>query len=355
MKSNPTSMKLLIQNNLSFLTISLGLWLIFSCQMEVDDPSITVKRLPENGQYVFIEQGDTVLQYNYHTVYEENVIRLAEAKAENYNRRERDTFVTTELYAVPRSNYIHPLYGINGEMLTRDWPAGAHPHHRGIFWAWPEVYYGSKLGDIYALQTVFARPTGKILLKNNDYAQLQAENIWRWNDREAIVHELAVIKVHKKKDNHRFIDLAFRLTALKDSITIATRNTDSYGGLNIRMQTPDKQEIQYHSDTAAEENQRAWSNFSGIFENVKQRSGLVVLQHPSNPQYPGAWVEYPDLSWVQPTFPAQGTRFLLKKTVPLELKYRMVVYEGDLTESNLCQDWWDEYQQDLSTQNIFEE
>jgi hypothetical protein len=30
---------------------------------------------------------------------------------------------------------------LEGEMLTRDWPEGGHPHHRAIFWAWPEVEY----------------------------------------------------------------------------------------------------------------------------------------------------------------------------------------------------------------------
>src|SRR5699024_3188858 len=99
---------------------------------------------PDSDQIIIKENKQTVLQYNYETVYEEEVIRLANAKPEDFTRSEQDTFVTTAKYAVPRSNYIHPLYGLEGEMLTRDWPEGAHPHHRGIFWAWPEVEYGSE-------------------------------------------------------------------------------------------------------------------------------------------------------------------------------------------------------------------
>ena len=64
-------------------------------------------------------------------------------------------------YAVPRSDYIHPLYGLHGEILTDDWVPD-HPHHRGIYWAWPEVDWQGKRGDLHALQDVFARPTGKI-------------------------------------------------------------------------------------------------------------------------------------------------------------------------------------------------
>ena len=69
------------------------------------------------------------------------------------------------IYARARSDYIHPLYGLNGEVLTRDWPVD-HPHHRGIYWAWPEVDYGTNRGDLHALQKVFARPTGRVRLAN---------------------------------------------------------------------------------------------------------------------------------------------------------------------------------------------
>lgn len=40
-----------------------------------------------------------------------------------------------------RSTYVHPLYGLDGEVLTDDFPAD-HTHHRGLFWAWPHVRVG---------------------------------------------------------------------------------------------------------------------------------------------------------------------------------------------------------------------
>ena len=33
-----------------------------------------------------------------------------------------------------RSTYVHPLYGLDGEVLTDDFPKD-HYHHRGLFWA----------------------------------------------------------------------------------------------------------------------------------------------------------------------------------------------------------------------------
>src|SRR5215204_623293 len=42
-----------------------------------------------------------------------------------------------------RSSYIHPLYGLDGEVLTDDFPTD-HFHHRGLFWAWPHVKIGGQ-------------------------------------------------------------------------------------------------------------------------------------------------------------------------------------------------------------------
>ena len=263
---------------------------------------------------------------------------------EHHVRTETDTFVTTSIYAVPRSDYIHPLYGLNGEMLTRDWPEGGHPHHRAIFWAWPEVEYGSERGDIYALQRVFARPTGNMVFTGGPvFAQIEAENVWMWDDSEPIVREHAVINIYRSSQNTRVLDLTIKLKALQDSITIATRSTDSYGGLNLRMQTPLAQEISYYSDPEDSNPLRTWSDFNGIFEGNESSSGLMVLQHKDNPEYPGNWVEYPNLAWVQPTFPSTGTRYPLSKDDSLVLRYRLIVHDGEKPSIDISEKRWDAY------------
>jgi hypothetical protein len=311
------------------------------------DPLVLKK--DSKGQYVTSENGEKVLQYNYQTVYRDDVVRDEKERREEYTRNERDTFTVTSIYAVPRSDYIHPLYGLEGEMLTRDWPSEGHPHHRGIFWAWPEVYYGSELGDIYALQRVFARPTGNIETTQGPVcSEIKAENLWMWENTEPVVSENAVIRIYRSSPDNRIIDLTLYFLALKDSITIATRYTDSYGGLNLRMQTPEEQDISNHTDSVSEDPQRAWSDFNGIFEGNNAKTGLMVLQHKSNPEYPGAWVEYPQLAWVQPTFPAPGTRYPLKKDEPLILRYRLIVHRGGRPDNELFRKRWDAYHSDLA-------
>jgi hypothetical protein len=299
---------------------------------------------PNSGQVMIEEGGEKVMQYNYETVYENDVVYGERETLEHHVRTERDTFVTTSIYAVPRSDYIHPLYGLEGEMLTRDWPVGGHPHHRAIFWAWPEVEYGSERGDIYALQRVFARPTGNMVSTGGAvFAQIEAENLWMWDDSIPIVHENALIKVYRATETTRIIDLSIQLVALENNITIATRGTDSYGGLNLRMQTPTDQEISYFTDNAGSNPIRSWSDFEGIFEGNESASGLMVLQHKDNPEYPGDWVEYPNLAWVQPTFPSPGTRYPLSKDESLVLRYRLIIHEGGKPSRDISEKRWDAY------------
>lgn len=330
------------------------------------NPIMVVEKRGSNEQPVMSEGDQKILQYNYQTVHEKEVVRpggkiiemkFSEMSSGIYYKEylkshptfPKDTVVSSGVYSVPRSDYIHPLYGLNGEMLTRDWPDGGHPHHRGIFWAWPEVQYNGMWGDIYALQRVFARPTGKIEYINGPvYAQIHAENLWMWEEEEPIVQEQVFIRSYRTTGNHRIVDLTLEFKALKENITLATRFTDSYGGLNIRMQTPEEQEISYFSDEQGSDPLRTWGDFNGIFEGNKEKSGLMILQHQSNPEYPGSWEKYPNLSWIQPTFPTPKTRYPLKTTEPLVLKYRFVIHSGGKPSDDQSKVYWDAYHSSMA-------
>lgn len=323
----------------------------------------------KTGQAIIEENGKRVLQYNYKTVHLEDVVLPGGRKHDSlkfskmsgpyyhaylnlYPEYPKDTMLTSAVYSIPRSDYIHPLYGLNGEMLTSDWPDGGHPHHRGIFWSWPEVEYKGRRGDIYALQKIFARPTGNIKYQNGaQYAQVDAENMWLWEDRDPIVREYVSIRVYRSSADRRVIDLTLTFQALEDSITIATRFTNTYGGLNVRMQTPAEQKILRFTDTAGIAPVRAWADFSGTFEGNEKASGMTILQHRSNPEYPGAWVEYPNLSWVQPTFPTPGTRYHLSREKPLTLRYRLIVHNGGKPDDNTLKKEWDTYNSGTPSQH----
>ena len=289
---------------------------------------------PASGQVDLFEGGKPVLRYIFKTV--EPGSLLSEVAPAN------------RIYARARSDYIHPLYGLSGEVLTRDWPVD-HPHHRGIYWAWPEVDWRGQRGDLHALQKVFARPVGKCtVISGPVFAQIEAENIWRWESGESLVHERAVIRAYRGTGADRIVDLEFQFTALNEPVLLARRGTDKYGGLNIRLARVTDQEITFHTDPTNAAPRMAWAELSGRFSDAPRPSGIVVLQHRANPDYPGDWIKYPDLNWFQPTFPASGTRYELKPGTPLVLRFRLWLHRGAPAGDTACAEHWRAYHTSLA-------
>jgi hypothetical protein len=294
--------------------------------------AVSVRKDAVSGQVVVTESGRPVLQYNYQTIQPGD-------RLERINQ-------ANQVYARARSDYIHPLYGPDGAVLTQDWPLD-HPHHRGIYWAWPEVQYGQETGDLHALQRVFARPTGRLLVREtNSWAEIEAENEWLWEDKEAVVREQTLIRVHAAGGEGRAVDLAFRFVALKEGITLARRGKDQYGGLNIRLEKPANQQITTFTDPPAASPRMAWSDVTGSFGSGKVAAGLAVLQHAGNPDYPGDWIQYPELGWCQPSFPAAKTRYRLDPQKPLTLRYRLWVHDGGKVEPEKARRLWTAYTSD---------
>ncbi|MCF7958365.1 MAG: PmoA family protein [Phycisphaerae bacterium] len=286
-----------------------------------------VQRDAVTGQYRILDGKRPVLQYNYATV-KPPAGYLEKVSTGNLK------------YAVPRSNYIHPLFGPEGEELTYDWSKD-HPHHRGIYWAWPEVQYQGKMADLHALQNVFARPTGKVKVHDgNDYAEIQAENRWLWEDKTPIVQEMATIRVWAASQSGRYIDLTYTFSPLVDGVTLARRGTKAYGGLNIRMAAIGQMKLNHYADPVDAKICAAWQSATGTWTGAKKPAVLAVFEKLDNPDYPGDYIEYPYLPWFQPTFPKAGSRYELKKDKPLTLRYRLWICSGPPpTEAQYLQQW----------------
>lgn len=296
---------------------------VMSAREEAPAPSI--ERQPD-GQYLLQDGELPVLRYVRTTI--EPGALLDQITEPN------------RIYAVPRSDYLHPLYGPHGEELTLDWPVD-HPHHRGIYWAWPETMYGDQMGDLHALQRVFARPVGELMRQIGPvYGQIRAESRWMWEDREPIVAEEVTIRAWRAGPAGRLIDLTIRLRALADGVTIARRGTNAYGGLNLRLAPVRDQVITLHTDPPEATPRAAWADLAGTFAGADEPCGLGILQHPANPDYPGDWVEFPALNWFQPTFPAANTRYPLARDRELMLRYRLWIRGAGPADPAAYADQW---------------
>jgi hypothetical protein len=271
--------------------------------------AVSARKLGDGGAWELVEDGKPILRYHYGMVAEPEEIKKLVSPA---NRR----------YAVDRCDYIHPLYGPRGEVLTEDWPKD-HPHHRGIYWAWPEVDWQGKRGDLHALQEVFARPTGKIrAVEGPESAQIEAESQWCWNGVTPVIREEATLRAWRRTDAGRRLDLEFHFTAIGADVQVARRDRTHYGGLNLRFAPLAEQNIVTFTDPPAAAPRMAWAQRSGVLAGGRSVA-LAILQDPRNPDYPGDWVQYPSLSWIQPTFPAAGTRYTIAKDRPLVLRFHL--------------------------------
>ncbi len=297
---------------------------------EVAGPAISAQADPHSGQFDITDAQKPVLRYNYATVEPGAIIS--------------EVATNSRIYARARSDYIHPLFGLDGETLTKDWSRD-HPHHRGIYWAWPEVDWRTNRGDLHALQHVFARPTGKCKTSSGPvFAQIEAENLWKWGDTNAVVHERAVIRAYRATGDDRMVDLEFEFTALDEPVLLARRQTLHYGGLNLRFAKVEDQQIITNTGPAQVTPRAAWAELFGKFDGATNPSGVVILQHGVNPDYPGDWVTYPNLNWLQPTFPASGTRYELQKGRPLVLRFRLWLHRGGNSAGEKCAARWQAYQ-----------
>jgi len=249
-------------------------------------------------------------------------------------------------YAEPRSDYLHPLCSPDGICLTRDFP-NDHPHHRGVYWAWPEVYYKGQKRDLHALQGVFARPVeasaGTAGSSLGVRLEIEAENVWKWNDDEKIVIENAKIRVPVTRGKGYFVDFEFSFRALVDGVSIARRGQRAYGGLNLRTNLMGDQKIIEHTDPNDAKVRRSYAQISGVPDGGKKHAAIAIFQHADNPRYPGDWVKFPHIAWLQPTFPASGEKYPLSKDKPLILRYRYWVQSGPGATKEQLARAWDDY------------
>ena len=111
-----------------------------------------------------------------------------------------------------RANYCHPVYGIDGEILTEDFPKD-HLHHRGIFWAWHQVIIGdTRVRDMWECKNfVWDVHNVEILKNQNRSAAILANVYWKspqWeNGKKPFAEETVTIRVHDIKNNVRLQEI----------------------------------------------------------------------------------------------------------------------------------------------------
>jgi len=286
-------------------------------------PGALAIRATHGGDYYDVTEGQLpVLRYNFGNVPVPEETPAHFAKGESYER----------------GDYISPLYGPRGEVLTEDYPHD-HAHHRGVWWSWPVTRWRDEVFDIWAVVGVHARPiamnraeTGAVL------AVLEPTSVWKWKDQDPIVREQVTIRAFRRRNLNRTIDVEVRLTALVDGVAIGGRPKAGYGGFSLRAAPCQERKITLHAGPEAETPRRTWMDYSGVFAGGSGPSGVTLFEHVSNPDYPNPQQEYPAVNCIMPAFP--GAREVsLRKGKTLVLKHRLWIHPGTADENQLSDVW----------------
>ncbi len=228
-----------------------------------------------------------------------------------------------------RSCYIHPVYGLDGEVLTDDFPAD-HLHHRGLCWVWPRVIVGDKEYDLWTLQGAeqkFERWLGEKAARR--FAAFGAANGWYVGEKK-IVEETVRVRVFRASEKGRAIDVELKLEATKEPVTISGRSpVKGYGGFSFRFAPRKETVLTTPAGKEAEDTNLKhfpWADLSAKFAGKDSFSGVAIFDDARNPGFPNGWTlrHYGFLGVAWPGLEL----YTLKPGEPLTLRYRVWVHRA---------------------------
>ena len=245
-----------------------------------------------------------------------------------------------------RCNYIHPLWGIDGAVLTEDFPID-HPHQRGVFWAWHQVKINGKhIGDPWLLENFeqevsevefFLNPYGAGVLKTT--VEWMSDQWIKRGQKSPYLKENAKITIHPEERNYRRIDFEISLVALEENLKIGgSQDEKGYSGFSVRLKLPDDVEFagpegEVEPQTTSVESE-GYINISGSMGAGGKKAGVVIVDHPDNPGYPQPWILRSQNSMQNAAFPGRQA-VSVSTSDPLVLKYSLIIYTGKMRERRI--------------------
>ncbi len=255
-----------------------------------------------------------------------------------------------------RSAYIHPLYSPGGMVLTRIQPPD-HYHHYGIWNPWTLTHINGREIDYWNLgkgegtvrtEALLATEEGPVttsftaLHQHIDKGHEAGERV--------TMDEFWDVKYRGKTagGNRYILDLYTTLrNILQDTIIF-----DAYrygGGLGFRATGEWNNEnssilTSEGMDRANADGTRArWCIIEGTSSVDEGRSGILFMSHPGNREHPEPMRVWPPDAGKGNVFfnfcPIRHNEWLILPGMDYRLKYRMVVFDGELTAEEADRYW----------------
>jgi len=276
----------------------------------------------DGARLTVLENGEPVLVYNYARV------PPPEGVEEWYGR----------------ACYVHPLFGLDGDVLTEDYPED-HYHHRGVYWAWPYSRRGDRRMDVWLSNDVHQHHQ-EFLDRQADAAKAEVavRNVWTFDDapEDPVVRETIRLTVHPADDRGRAVDfhLAFRNVS-DELVTIQGQQAGNkgYGGFCLR---PDSTRKPFRFTSAegthtkdALRVESAWGDVSSRIKPGDAVSGVAVFQHPGNPGYPHPGWLFRHYGFLGASWPHVES-YAVAPGASVDLRYRLFVHRGTAEEANVA-------------------
>ena len=244
-----------------------------------------------------------------------------------------------------RANYVHPVYGLDGETMTQDFPED-HPHHRGVFWAWHQLLVNQlRAGDPWDTTDFLAVVrSAEVTDEGPVFAALKVNVLWtssRYQDSagqpQPIVEENLTIRVFRSSQEGQCLDFEIALKPLVTGLRLGgSENSRGYSGFTVRVRPPREGVIDDSIGILVQDRigeASPWADYHGRFGEADEVSGLAILSHPSLPQFPPKWVlRY--YGMINVAYPGRDSVPIPQNSL-LMLRHRIVVHRGTQAQARI--------------------
>lgn len=194
-----------------------------------------------------------------------------------------------------RACYVHPVWGLNAEVVTDDFPKD-HYHHHGIFWTWPHVGIDGQHYDLWADQGGIRQQFVRWLDRETGplAAVLGVENGWFVGHRKVMI-ERVWLQAYQSDGQTRALDIELVFIPVDRPVTLWGAEGKSYGGLTTRFAPRSRRDTLITVPTGRTEDDLpdtplAWADFTSRFGDMAAQSGGAIFVAPEHPDYPPTWL-----------------------------------------------------------------
>jgi hypothetical protein len=238
-----------------------------------------------------------------------------------------------------RSSYVYPIHGLDGEILTDDFPSD-HYHHRGLSWMWPAVQIGddSRTYDLWHIRGIRQHFERWIERRaESDHATLVTQHVWKVGDR-IVARDTMRLVIHRADDHGRAIDVELRVQASDEALHLRGAAERGYGAFCLRYAPRQQTRITTDRGLLREDSILEWfewADLSARFGDRESFSGIAVFSHPDSRDHGSAWL-LRHYGFIGTCWPGMES-VSIEPGDSFTLRHRVYVHRGDATEAKVAE------------------